>query len=212
MDPDFWHARWTNNQIGFHEGKPNALLERHFSRLALARGARVFVPLCGKSRDIAWLLDQGFAVAGAELSRIAIEQLFDELGVAPVLSEDGALTRFSAPALDIFVGDIFNLSAATLGPVDAVYDRAALVALPRPLRARYAAHLVEITAAAPQLVICFDYDQSLADGPPFAVSETEVRTLYGDAYGITLLEDIDVPGGLKGKHPAREHVLLLGRP
>lgn len=209
MDPDFWRARWENNQTGFHEGKPNAFLVQHFARLSLAAGARVFVPLCGKTRDISWLLAQGYRVVGAELSRIAVEQLFAELGVAPVVSAAGPLTRFSAPALDVFMGDIFDLSRAALGPVDAVYDRAALVALPAPLRARYAAHVVDITAAAPQLLISFAYDQSVMDGPPFSVAPEEARALYGAAYLISQLESMPVPGGLKGRCEATEHVFLL---
>ncbi|MFG1345924.1 thiopurine S-methyltransferase [Xanthobacter autotrophicus DSM 431] len=209
MEPGFWQARWESNQIGFHEGKPNALLVKHLSRLGLAAGARVFVPLCGKTRDIAFLLDQGFRVVGAELSRLAVEQLFDELAVAPEVAAAGPLTRFSAPGLDIFVGDIFDLDAETLGKVDAVYDRAALVALPGPMRASYATHLAGITADAPQLVICFVYDQSLQEGPPFSVPPETVEALYGAAYRLTLVESVEVPGGLKGKCAASEQVWLL---
>ena len=80
MDSDFWHKKWEDNQIGFHRSSVNPLLVRFLSVLGLAPGARVFLPLCGKTRDIAWVRDQGFRVAGAELSRMAIEQLFDELG------------------------------------------------------------------------------------------------------------------------------------
>ena len=130
MDSDFWHKKWEDNQIGFHRSSVNPLLVRFLSVLGLVPGARVFLPLCGKTRDIAWLRDQGFRVAGAELSRLAIEQLFDELGETPEITEHGALTRFSGEGIDIFVGDIFELSAPVLGPVDAIYDRAALVALP----------------------------------------------------------------------------------
>lgn len=209
MDPDFWRTRWENNQIGFHEGEPNSLLKTHFARLSLTEGARVFVPLCGKTRDIHWLLGQGLAVVGAELSQIAVEQLFDELGIAPEITFEGALVRYSAPSIDIFLGDVFALTRAALGAVDAVYDRAALVALPAEMRTRYAAHLVDITSGARQLLICFLYDQSLAAGPPFAVDDAEVARLYGGSYRMTLVEDIEVPGGLKGKVDAREHAWLL---
>ncbi|MFG1462062.1 thiopurine S-methyltransferase [Xanthobacter sp. DSM 24535] len=212
MDLDFWRTKWENNQIAFHEGKPNALLVKHISHLNLHKGARVFVPLCGKTRDIFWLLSQGFEVVGAELSQLAVAQLFTDLDISPEISEAGALTRCSAPGIDIFIGDIFELTRDTLGPVDAVYDRAALVALPKPLRERYAAHLVDITAAAPQLLICFDYDQSLIDGPPFAVSPDTTRALYGETYRISLLESVPVPGGLKGTCEATERVFLLDRP
>ncbi|MFG1397326.1 thiopurine S-methyltransferase [Roseixanthobacter pseudopolyaromaticivorans] len=211
MDLDFWRSKWENNQIAFHEGKPNALLVKHLAHLNLRPGARIFVPLCGKTRDISWLLSQGFEVVGAELSALAVEGLFADLGVSPEISALGPLTRCSAPGIDIFIGDIFELTQETLGPVDAVYDRAALVALPELLRARYAAHLIEITGAAPQLLICFDYDQSLIAGPPFAVSTEHTRMLYGKTHRICVLESVPVPGGLKGTCEATERVLLLER-
>lgn len=64
MDVDFWHQKWAKNDIGFHEGAVNPLLVKHFPALALEQGARVFVPLCGKTLDIPWLLSSGYRVAG----------------------------------------------------------------------------------------------------------------------------------------------------
>src|SRR6187551_2260702 len=107
MDPNFWHQRWEKNEIAFHEGKPNALLVQYLHELSLAKGRRIFLPLCGKTRDIAWLLANGYRVAGAELSRIAIEQLFAELGVQPSITAIGTVERYSARDIDIFVGDFF---------------------------------------------------------------------------------------------------------
>jgi len=111
--------------------------------------------------------------------------------------------------VDIFVGDIFALTAETLGPVDAVYDRAALVALPEGIRGQYAAHVASITGTAPHLLVTFQYDQTAMDGPPFSLSEAAVRTHYGAVYQISVLADEDVPGGLKGVCPATEKALLL---
>ncbi len=209
MDPTFWHQRWKNNETGWHEGNPNPLLVQYFDQLSLAKGRRIFVPLCGKTRDIAWLLAHGYRVAGAELSALAIEQLFTELGAQPHVSRVGEGERWSAHNLDIFVGDIFALSSKTLGSVDAIYDRAALVAFPAQMRSRYAAHLTETTEKAPQLLICYDYDQSLMEGPPFSVTNEEVHRQYGATYHVTLVASRDVSGGLKGKCPAKENVWLL---
>lgn len=136
MDADFWHDKWDNNQIGFHQADGNPLLVKHFPALALQTGARVFVPLCGKTRDIAWLLAQGCRVVGAELSERAVQQLFAEMDVVPDVTEVGRLTRYTAEGIDVFVGDIFDLDKAVLGPIDAVFDRAALVALPQDMRVR----------------------------------------------------------------------------
>jgi len=177
--------------------------------LSLAKGRRIFLPLCGKTRDISWLLSNGYRVAGAELSQLAIEQLFMDLGLQPDISGIGKVQLWSATHIDIFVGDIFALSREQLGPVDAVYDRAALVAMPETMRPHYTAHLTKLTNNAPQLLICYHYDQRLMDGPPFSISDEEVNRYYRGSYDLRLLVSADVPGGLKGKCPAKEQVWLL---
>lgn len=209
MDPSFWHQRWEKHEIRFHESTPNALLVKYVHELSVAKGRRIFLPLCGKTLDIGWLLSQGYRVVGVELSRIAIEQLFMELGMQPEISGVGDVEQWSAYKIDIFVGDIFALSRQILGPVDAIYDRAALVALPENMRKRYAAHLTELTQKAPQLLISYEYDQRVMAGPPFSVSHEEVHHHYAGKYHVTLLASTEVAGGLKGKCPAKENAWLL---
>lgn len=209
MDTEFWHTRWEKGEIGFHEGEANALMVQHISALNLAPGARIFVPLCGKTRDIVWLLRQGYRVAAAELSKHAVEQFFDELRMTPQVRPSGEVLHYHAKDLDVFVGDIFSLGAADLAPLDAVYDRAALVALPQDLRLRYAAHLADVTGDVQQLVICFEYDQTVMSGPPFSVDVGEVTRIHGARYALRELATQDVPGGLKGRCPARETVWHL---
>ena len=209
MDANFWHQKWQANDIGFHQPEGNPLLAAHFNALGLAPGSRIFLPLCGKTRDIAWLLAKGYSVVGAELSALAVEQLFADLGVAPSRAEFGHCVLYRAPNVDIFVGDIFALTHLMLGKVDAIYDRAALVALPENTRKFYSAHLIDITARAPQLLICFEYNQNALQGPPFSISAEEVKAHYQKYYALTLLEKVPVPGGLKAVCAADEVVWLL---
>lgn len=209
MDTIFWRQRWESNEIGFHESKANPLLVKYFKELSIAKGSRVFIPLCGKTLDIAWLLSNGFRVVGVELVEMAVEQLFSELGVRPAITEAGEIKHYSAKNIDVFVADILAVSGKMLGPVDAIYDRAALVALPEEMRHRYTAHLMEITDRAPQLLITYEYDQDLMQGPPFSVSNKEVNQHYRDRYDLTLLASTNVSGGLKGKCAAIENVWLL---
>lgn len=209
MQSSYWHEKWANRQINFHRSEPNSHLVDNLARLELPGGSRLFVPLCGKTRDIAWLLKRGYRVGGVELVETAVEGLFEELGVAPEITSTGAARHYRAPDLDIFVGDFFALSAEALGPVDAVYDRAALVALPQEMRERYAAHLIALTGAAPQLLVTYVYDQNLVNGPPFAVHREEVHHHYSDRYEINLIASNEVDGGLKGRCPAREDVWML---
>ncbi|KXJ61938.1 MAG: thiopurine S-methyltransferase [Alteromonas sp. Nap_26] len=214
MEHSFWHSKWQNNEIGFHEPKGNALLVKYADTLLggdsdLASEQRIFVPLCGKTRDIGWLLSKGASVVGAELSETAVQQLFEELGETPEISSTSKGKVYSKGELTIFVGDIFALTAQDIGLVTGVYDRAALVALPDGLREKYSTHLVSLTNNAPQLVISFEYDQSVMTGPPFSVDENTVSTLYSQNYHISLLERSTLEGGLKRKVAADNLVFHL---
>lgn len=209
MDANFWHERWANNEIGFHQSEANPLLVENFNALSLPVGSRIFLPLCGKTLDIGWLLGQGYRIAGAELSELAVGQLFSELSITPKITERGPIKHYRADTIDIFAGDIFELPDNLLGPVDAVYDRAALVALPETLRQQYTTHLTAITQQAPQLLICFEYDQSQLSGPPFSISAEEVRRHYAAIYQLSLVKSVELAGEFKGLHGVKEHVWLL---
>ena len=195
MEHDFWHSKWHKNEIGFHEPEGNVLLVKYADTLLATTSPRVFVPLCGKTKDIHWLLANGCEVVGAELSEIAITQLFAELDIEPEITTLGSLKLFKNGPLSIFVGDIFELTNETLGGITGIYDRAALVALPTELREKYAAHICDITECAPILLICVD--------------ETEVARLYNTSYSVTLLEREPLEGGLKGKVAADSLVFNL---
>jgi thiopurine S-methyltransferase len=211
MEASFWHQRWENQEIAFHEKTANPLLTEHFQELSLTKGSRVFVPLCGKSLDIHWLLSSGYKVAGVELSKIAIDQLFNDLGLKPNIIKINTLEHYSATNIDIFVGDIFHLTTEILGKVDGVYDRAALVALPETMRSKYTKHLLEITRNAPQLLICFEYEQSLMNGPPFSINDEEVGKHYKGFYEIVKIQSKDLAGGLRGTVSAIENAWHLER-
>lgn len=209
MDADYWHQKWQADDLGFHQPEGNLLLHTHFGELALPTDSRVFVPLCGKSRDIAWLMSQGHRVAGIELSELAVRQLFEDMGLDPTVTVNDGMTCYSAADVEIFVGDIFQLTGAILGPVDAVVDRAALVALPEDTRVRYAAHVAEVTARASQLLLTFEYDQTQMAGPPFSISDDEISRNYDASFRVSQLASVDVAGKLKGKCEAKENVWLL---
>ncbi|MFT5396682.1 MAG: thiopurine S-methyltransferase [Gammaproteobacteria bacterium] len=211
MEAEFWHERWGSNNIGFHEKKPNDLLIKHFNRLKLEKDSCLLLPLCGKTHDIAWLLSKGHRVVGVELSEIAIQQLFEELNLQPTLTQQGKLKHYSSNKLDIFAGDLFNCTQEHLKSIDAIYDRAALVALPKDMRMRYTSHLKAITQNAPQLLISFEYDQAQMEGPPFSISTKEIEKHYSDSYKITHLEECVVGGRLKSKVDAMEHIWLIDK-
>jgi thiopurine S-methyltransferase len=209
MEANFWHQKWQRGEIGFHREHANPLLVTYLGQLNLDQGSRIFLPLCGKTRDIAYLLSIGYQVVGAELSELAIHDLFQELSIEPNITQVEHATHYHAENIDIFVGDIFKLSPELLGKIDAIYDRAALVALPLTMRLDYGKHLMHLTQDAPQLLITMEYQQELIDGPPFSISEQEVQQHYANTYAIALMEKPDIEGGIKGKVPALEAVYIL---
>ena len=81
MEADFWHDRWRNDEIGFHQRKFNRHLVKHWPTFGSQPEARVFVPLCGKSLDLIWLAERGHAVVGCEISEIAVASFFGEAGL-----------------------------------------------------------------------------------------------------------------------------------
>ena len=209
MEHSFWHDKWERKEIGFHQAETHHMLLRHVGALGLYSGSRIFVPLCGKTLDIGWLLSQGFQICGAELSELAVSELFDELGAHPLVEEVGDLKHYHAPQLDIWVGDVFALTAERLGPVDAIYDRAAMVALPQPLRIDYTRHLQSLAPTARQLLITFEYDQLVIPGPPFSVTASEIKAHYGETHSLVELSREPVAGGLKGQAEADEIAWLV---
>ncbi|CAA6798326.1 MAG: Thiopurine S-methyltransferase (EC [uncultured Sulfurovum sp.] len=204
-----WLKRWENREIGFNQAMVNSFMVKYFDSLNLSEESSVLVPLCGKTIDIAWLLEKGHAVIGVELSEQAVIELFDELGVVPAISIVGELTLYSADSLQIYVGDIFKVTSEMLGKVDAIYDRAALVALTTGVRVAYTKHLRELTDNASQLLLCFEYDQSLMNRTPYSVEEREVRKHYEEHYDLELLTREEIAGGFKGGLAAADVVWLL---
>lgn len=193
MQHDFWHERWRTGQTGFHRATAHTFLERWWPALEVSTDARVYVPLCGKSLDMTWLAGRGHAVAGSELSPIAIGEFFASQGLAPRIGARASYTVHTAGPYEILQGDALALTTAELGPVQAAYDRAALFALPPPMRVVYARSFAALLpAGARVLLIALEYPQHLADGPPFSVQRDEIDRLYGDTFAVQELQRVEL--------------------
>ena len=189
MEREFWLERWRLNQIGFHQADYNERLLRHWSALKVPADAQVFVPLCGKSRDMWWLASRGHSVIGVEIASTAVEAFFAEASAPHDRRHSDKFVAYEGDRVRIFCGDFFDLGGAQLRDVRGVFDRAALVALPPPLRRRYCDHLLEVLPVGTAiLLLTLEYDQKKVDGPPFAVLREEVDALYGSRCSIYLLD------------------------
>jgi len=216
MQSEFWHERWQRNEIGFHEGRANAYLEKFWPQLSETSDQRVLVPLCGKSVDLAWLAECGHAVVGVELSELACRAFFAERQLEPEVSSRGPFQVFSAGSIELMCGDFLALTPALMGPVATLYDRAALIALPTGLRARYSRHLTELlSAGARGLLITLDYPDQGFSGPPFAVPDGEVNAKLGPGFELHRCHHAplrpDNPLLSRGLDQATESVFVMQR-
>lgn len=207
MQADFWHAMWASGAVGFHQSDINGFLRMHWPDLALQGDETVLVPLCGKSLDMLWLRQQGHAVLGVELSPKALDEFVLENQLPAKSLEHSVFGGYQLPSMRLLCGDFFRLSAQECSSVRAVYDRAAIVALPDAMRRQYAAHLGTILAPGTRmLMVTMEYDSSLLAGPPFSVPEAEIRGLFD---GCAQLEKVAEQTFSRKGVAAVEKVFLL---
>ncbi|MEZ8017955.1 thiopurine S-methyltransferase [Vibrio splendidus] len=194
-NPEFWHNKWAANQIGFHLEDVNPLLIEFWKKTEPSYERSVFVPLCGKSEDLIWLATKHSDVQGVELSQIAVRAFFSEHLYTPTVTQiNGQHELYQFDELNVYTGDYFS---APIQPVDIIYDRASLVALPAEMRVQYIERLKQLLKPGGKiLLVTLDYDQSEMAGPPFSVPKLEIDKLFA-GYKITLLnQDI-----ADGEHP-----------
>jgi len=169
-----------------------------------ANPVRVFVPLCGKTVDMAFLAKHGSVseVVGIEGIRKALESYIEEqpdLEIKPVESID-MFERFVGKKTSLLKGDFFALdSDATGGKFDSIWDRGSMVAIDPRLRESYVDVMKNLLKPGGTILLVTverraGADEGLRAGPPFSLSEEEVRALYQSQSwvdSVSLLEEID---------------------
>ncbi|MBB1314144.1 MULTISPECIES: thiopurine S-methyltransferase [Aliivibrio] len=211
MDQEFWQKKWASNVIGFHLPDTNPVLSEFWKALNPTREQTVFVPLCGKSMDLDWLAERHNSVSGVELSQIAVRAFFAERLYTPTVTTlSSTLELYDFDEFTIFAGDYFT---APIEATDLIYDRAALVALPKEMRSEYVQVLrSRLKEGGRILLVTLDYDQNEMSGPPFSVPEDEVRSLFS-GMSITKLQrdeaDAEHPRIKKGLTRFAEEVWLI---
>ena len=200
---------------------------------------RVFVPLCGKSVDMAYLAsnERVSHVVGIDIIKQAAEEFAQD---HPTL----ALTEFQLPnkadseqscdeeittgtsvfhgnGISIMIDNLFNVlhmpneerakyitQGSTFSPnendssyaFDSIYDRGSMVAIDPLLRKEYSTQMGQLLKPnGVMLLVTLDRrkvsnDTAKREGPPFSISESEVRQLYESqewVESVELLEEVN---------------------
>lgn len=190
MEISYWKSRWKKGRTGWHMQQVYPPLKTYWQQLQLVESAVVFVPLCGKSLDLQWLMEQGHNVIGVEVSEQAVRHFFKEHDLSYRISTKAGFSIYNSDHITLWAGNFFKLTPSFLPPVDAIYDKAALIALPRVLRKTYATHVLRFCTPYTQILLnTFEYEQEEMTGPPFAVFPDELQLLYGHRFSITQIHE-----------------------
>jgi len=215
MSGNNWLKQWEQNRIPFHKSVVNSFLEHYWPALKLAKNTTVLVPLCGKSLDMIWLAQQGHQVIGIELSPIACENFFRGNKLDYKKESKHNFTCYFNSKIKLYCGDFFRLTQEQIPPISAVYDRAALIALPKDLRKKYVDHLLTLLPTNSQILLLSPTSTHSTDVAPYSVDPEEVHDLYSSRFNITLLlkkqrEEIEPHLRNNGHQEIQDFVYLLG--
>ena len=186
MEKQFWLKAWENPSPGFHQLSTHPFLVKYWSDFAKSKG-KVFIPLCGKSLDIKYIMDQGYEVVGIDLSESAVIAFFEEHKIEYQVEENLRLKKYLGKGVTLYVGDLFHLSASELEDVKYVYDRASLVALPFEIRNSYIKFMLRYLKEASIFLITFQFD-NVEVGPPFSIDKKMVENYFTPHF---IIDEID---------------------
>jgi len=215
MEHKFWHERWKKSEIGFHLHEVNPLLIQYWSALQATVDDTVFVPLCGKSKDLIWLAERVKQVIGVELSQTAVDDFFSDNNLKPIITQGESFIEYRYANITVLCGDFFQLTQADVINCSFVYDRASLIAFPPEMRLAYIEELADLlTEENRRLLITIEYPQNEMNGPPFSVPVYAVERLLSKQHRIERLESKDIIDASprfknKGVSAMFEHVFLL---
>ena len=193
MEAQFWIERWAEGRIGFHRDSVNDALVEHWSSLCPRGAGRVLVPLCGKSVDLHWLAERNGEVVGVEIAQQAVDEFWHDAQLEPTITKAGSYVTYRYANLTIMCGSFFDLNVENAGRFDAFYDRASLVALPPAMRANYRIALERVTTTGARgLVLTFEYDETIVDGPPFSIDGDRLKALLDVHFAIDVVKTEDL--------------------
>lgn len=194
---DDWSNRWLEGRAGWHLDGVHKMLAKYFEKLVDGRSnLKIFVPLCGKAKDMKWMFDQGHQIVGVEFDERVVRELFHEnqLTLADV-KEMGGMKLFSSTdgRFKVYQGDFF-LFKKEFEPecMNGIWDRGSLVAINVSDRERYASIILSVMAPnCRYLLDTLEYDVSEYVGVPHCVTDPEIHALYESHCGIDRLERRD---------------------
>lgn len=188
---DFWSSRWDTGNTPWHRPDIHPMLTEHENQvLGNSRDAQVFIPLCGKAKEIKWFYDRGHRVAGLEYVEKTARRFFEEnklsyaVTTCPVLH--CPILQTHDQRLRVFVCSVFDFKKECVGPVDIIWDRGALVAVSKEDRARYVSVMTSLMSPdSTYALISVIHEDDSYTGFPTSIPDGTVQELFGMEMKLT---------------------------
>ncbi|XP_067936868.1 uncharacterized protein [Watersipora subatra] len=200
--PEAWGALWKQNITPWHEAGGNRLLWKHFGKIMSENFSerkpedlKVFVPLCGKAKDMYLFYQMGFTVVGVEFSPEAISEFFKDNGIATSAADGTSFTMSSDGKLIIGQGDIYSFTSDKLPfpKYDIIWDRGSFEAINKEDREKYVQQMVDLFAPdGTYLIYTNDYNDSEYSGPPMRFNMADMQSYFGAQMSVEPRETEDL--------------------
>jgi SAM-dependent methyltransferase len=155
--PAFWDERFEQGFTPWDRGGVPEALRDFVARTG--RPLTTLIPGCGAAYELAFLSEQGWDATAIDFSPAA------------VATAKGGLGRWAGRVLG---ADFFEYLPAK--PLELIYERAFLCALPRAMWPRVAARWADLLAPGARLAGFFFFDDA-AKGPPFGIERAALDAL-----------------------------------
>ncbi|CUI06971.1 methyltransferase [Massilia antarctica] len=160
--PAFWDERFERGFTPWDRGGVPAALRDFVSRSG--RPLRTLIPGCGAAYELAYLSDAGWDATAIDFSPAAVAAARAAVGPWSERVREADFFAF-APTL----------------PVDLMYERAFLCALPRAMWPQVAARWADLLAPGALLAGFFFFDDA-PKGPPFGIARDQLDALLTPAF------------------------------
>jgi SAM-dependent methyltransferase len=156
LSPAFWDERFARHFTPWDKGGvPQALRDFAADRAPLV----TLIPGCGSAYELAFLAEQGWDATAIDFSPAAVAQ--------------GKLAA-GVHAARVVEADFFAWQPAV--PLQLIYERAFLCAMPRAMWPQVAARWTQLLAPGALLAGYFFFDEA-PKGPPFGISRAQLEQL-----------------------------------
>ncbi|CAL8110762.1 unnamed protein product [Orchesella dallaii] len=202
---EYWENRYKKRNFEWHIEEVHPQLLKYLSKLTQleteetvegSKAKKFFVPLCGKTKDIPFLLKLGFEVFAVEAIDSVVQELINENNLELTFDEKRSIYHDKDEQLKIYCGDLFKCPIEEYGPFDCIWDRASFIALDYSFRPSYIDMMKRSVGYGSEngvhnfryLLQSVTYDKSNFAGPPRCVDAADIKEFFGLWADVTVLE------------------------